>query len=98
MNNSGIVRIGMIGLGPRAETLLATLFLMKAEVTAICDLSTEKCDRNLSLLTQKIKTFGITRVIANFYLKRRLIGIGEYLLEYTSSHCVDAMCAGICWH
>ncbi|MFA5645492.1 MAG: Gfo/Idh/MocA family oxidoreductase [Candidatus Ratteibacteria bacterium] len=55
MNNSGIVRIGMIGLGPRAETLLATLFLMQSEVTAICDLSTEKCDKILSLLDSKNK-------------------------------------------
>lgn len=39
MTNKKVVKIGIIGLGPRAETLLASIFPMwnDAQVTAICD-------------------------------------------------------------
>lgn len=42
--NNNMVGIGIIGLGARAETLLATLFGMQseAEVTAICDIQDER--------------------------------------------------------
>ena len=47
MNNSA-VKIGVIGLGPRAETLLATLRSLpqdECQVTAICDLNTERIEK-----------------------------------------------------
>ena len=47
MNNSA-VKIGVIGLGPRAETLLATLRGLpqnECQVTAVCDLNTERIEK-----------------------------------------------------
>ena len=32
MDNNKVVKIGIIGLGPRAETLLASIFAMPGEV------------------------------------------------------------------
>ena len=46
--NNNIVKIGVIGLGPRAETLLATLRSLpqnECKVTAICDLNTERIEK-----------------------------------------------------
>lgn len=41
-----IVKIGMIGLGARAETLLASIFAMSGiEVSAICDTNTERIQK-----------------------------------------------------
>ena len=43
-----IVKIGVIGLGPRAETLLATLRSLpqnECQVTAVCDLNTERIEK-----------------------------------------------------
>ena len=50
------VGIGIIGLGPRAETLLASLAAMKEEIniTAICDLRDDK----IALLERKILEAG----------------------------------------
>ena len=43
--NNNTVKLGVIGLGPRAETLLATLRDFSQEeccVTAICDINPER--------------------------------------------------------
>jgi predicted dehydrogenase len=49
MNNQKNVRIGIIGLGPRAETLLASIFKLiqkgGVEVTAICDLQNDRIEK-----------------------------------------------------
>jgi len=47
---SSTVKLGIIGLGPRAETLLATLFSLQErghdiEVTAICDIRPERIEK-----------------------------------------------------
>lgn len=44
MSKKKIVKIGIVGLGPRTETLLASILLLGAEtkVTAICDLREER--------------------------------------------------------
>ena len=51
-----VVKLGMIGLGARAETLLATLYELRKldiEVTAICDVRQERIDRVLSLFESR---------------------------------------------
>ena len=50
-----LVKIGLIGLGARAETLLATLAELRDEVavSAICDWSKEKTEHFLSLFDKK---------------------------------------------
>ena len=49
MSERRIVKIGMIGLGPRTETLLASIFVLaqrgEVEVTAVCDLQTARIDK-----------------------------------------------------
>ena len=50
-----IVKLGMIGLGPRGETLLATLFDFSQEevlVSAICDVNQERIDRILRIIEE----------------------------------------------
>ena len=48
-----IVKIGIIGLGARAETLLASIFLMEGiKVTAICDTRQERIERIHSIFDQ----------------------------------------------
>ena len=49
------VRLGIIGLGPRGETLLATLMLMPevAEIVALCDLQQERLDKFAGLLARE---------------------------------------------
>ncbi|MBQ9787643.1 MAG: Gfo/Idh/MocA family oxidoreductase [Lentisphaeria bacterium] len=50
-----IVKLGMIGLGPRGETLLATLFEFSREevvVSAICDLNQERIERILKIMEE----------------------------------------------
>ena len=50
-----LVKLGMIGLGPRGETLLATLYEFPREevlVTAICDINQEKIDRILKIMEE----------------------------------------------
>ena len=51
-----VVKLGMIGLGARAETLLATLHELRnmdIEVTAICDIRQEKIDRILEIMAKR---------------------------------------------
>ena len=51
-----VVKLGIIGLGARAETLLATLNELRQadiEVTAICDVRQERIDRILSILASR---------------------------------------------
>ena len=51
-----VVKLGIIGLGARAETLLATLNELRRadiEVTAICDVRQERIDRILSILESR---------------------------------------------
>ncbi len=51
-----VVKLGIIGLGARAETLLATLNELRRadiEVTAICDVRQERIDRILSILASR---------------------------------------------
>ncbi len=50
-----IVNLGLVGLGPRAETLLASLFYMTEEVciTAVCDLKQERIDFIQSLFAKR---------------------------------------------
>ena len=64
------VGIGIIGLGPRAETLLASLAAMKEEIniTAICDLLDEK----ITLLEKKILEAGFPAP-AKYHDYRQLI-------------------------
>ena len=49
------VKIGIIGLGPRGETLLASLLAMdgEVEVIAVCDLIEERIDKILKIFEQK---------------------------------------------
>ena len=49
---SNAVKIGIIGLGARAETLLATMFALngEVEVTAICDFRDARIDLIQSIL------------------------------------------------
>ena len=50
------VKLGMIGLGARAETLLATIHQMNTQdiqVTAICDVLPERITRILSILESR---------------------------------------------
>ncbi|OGV50050.1 MAG: hypothetical protein A2X49_04840 [Lentisphaerae bacterium GWF2_52_8] len=57
MSTKSIVKIGMIGLGARAETLLASIFLMadEVEVTSICDLREERIKRIQEIFTKQEK-------------------------------------------
>ena len=52
-----IVRIGIIGLGARGETLLASIFEMGGdagiEVTALCDISQERIERIKNIFQQR---------------------------------------------
>ncbi len=51
-----VVKLGMIGLGARAETLLATLHELRnmdIEVTAICDIRQERIDRILEIMAKR---------------------------------------------
>ena len=54
MEQCETVRIGMIGLGPRTETLLASVFALagngEVKVTAICDLQDERIAKILGIL------------------------------------------------
>ena len=47
MDKSNIVKIGIIGLGPRAETLLASIFALpgEVEVTALCDIAEKPIEK-----------------------------------------------------
>ena len=47
MDNNKVVKIGIIGLGPRAETLLASIFAMpgEVEVTALCDIAEKPIEK-----------------------------------------------------
>lgn len=50
-----VVKLGMIGLGPRGETLLATLFDFSQDevlVTAICDVNQERVERILRIIDE----------------------------------------------
>ena len=45
-----VVNVGIIGLGARAETLLASMFEMQGvAVTAVCDVNSERIDKILSI-------------------------------------------------
>lgn len=57
MKNEKVVKIGMIGLGARTETLLASIFLMgdETEVTAICDVREERITRIQSIFDKQGK-------------------------------------------
>ena len=54
MEQCETVRIGMIGLGPRTETLLASIFALagngEVKVTAVCDLIDERIAKILGIL------------------------------------------------
>ena len=56
MNQHQTVRVGMIGLGPRTETLLASIFALaqngEVKVTAICDLREERIEKILGILKE----------------------------------------------
>ncbi|MEI3004094.1 MAG: Gfo/Idh/MocA family oxidoreductase [Victivallales bacterium] len=53
MKERNTVRIGMIGLGPRTETLLASIFILAeqggVEVTAVCDVLEERIAKILGI-------------------------------------------------
>ena len=50
MNNDRTVGVGMVGLGARAETLLATIFMMEGiRISAICDVRPERVTKFLSI-------------------------------------------------
>ena len=54
MQQERTIKIGIIGLGARAETLLASMFQMdNVEVTDICDVRQERIDRIYGRNTQK---------------------------------------------
>ena len=62
-----IVKLGMIGLGARGETLLATLFSFPREevlVTAICDLNQERIDKILRIM--KEHDYPVPQVYTNY--------------------------------
>ena len=55
--NNNIVKIGVIGLGPRAETLLATLRSLpqdECKITAISDLNTERIEKICNIFKEKL--------------------------------------------
>ena len=61
------VKLGMIGLGARGETLLATLFSFPQEevlVTAICDLNQERIDKILRIM--KEHDYPVPQVYTNY--------------------------------
>ena len=47
MDKKNVVKIGIIGLGPRAETLLASIFAMpgEVEVSALCDIAEKPIEK-----------------------------------------------------
>lgn len=56
-SSSRKVKIGMIGLGPRTETLLASIFVLEneVEVAAICDLREDRIERIQGIFAKKEK-------------------------------------------
>ena len=55
MSDKKCVGLGVIGLGPRAETLLATIFELpsEAKVTAICDIADKPVERMKEVFAKK---------------------------------------------
>ena len=51
MDKNNIVKIGIIGLGPRTETLLASIFALpgEVEVTALCDIAEKPIEKMRSI-------------------------------------------------
>ena len=80
-----LVKVGMIGLGARTETLLATIFNMtdEVEVTAICDVREERITRIQEIFASKKK-----KQLAVFRDYRKLI----------ESPAVDAVLVPTSWN
>ena len=56
MSSSDLVKVGIIGLGARTETLLASIFLLEdAQITAICDVQEPRIEKILGIFAKKGK-------------------------------------------